>query len=218
MNQPSTPSSSRPARAKTAGERQRQPTEIRRGLIVEAARGVIAERGPFAAGMRDIAAAAGVSLGTVTYHFSGIAEILAHVLQGEMDAFYLPIAERAHAAPDAATGMRTLIDGFFADDRRTIEHWRLWLDFWSLSAHDEAHAQWQETAYEQWRTDVRTVLRRGVETGEFQLPEPDLVLADFLVTFDGLAVQAYLPGSKVGPPQARAYLHGWVDRHLFTAP
>jgi AcrR family transcriptional regulator len=217
MTQPSNPSpSSRPNRAKTAGERQRQPTEIRRGLIVEAARGVIAERGPFGTGMRDIATAAGVSLGTVTYHFSGIAEILAHVLQGEMDSFYLPIAEAARSAPDAVAGMRTLIDGFFADDRRTVEHWRLWLDFWSLSAHDEAHAQWQETAYEQWRTDVRTVLRRGVRTGEFQLPDADLVLADFLVTFDGLAVQAYLPGSKVGPLQARAFLHGWVDRHLLS--
>ncbi|HWG22492.1 TetR/AcrR family transcriptional regulator [Actinospica sp.] len=214
-----TPSPSRPARAKTAGERQRQPTEIRRGLIVEAARGVIAERGPFATTMRDIATAAAVSLGTVTYHFSsGIAEILAHVLQGEMDSFYLPIAERAHAAADAASGMRALVDGFFADDLRTAQHWRLWLDFWSLSAHDAAHAQWQETAYEQWRTDVRKVLARGVESGEFRLRDLDLVLADFLVAFDGLAVQAYLPGSKVGPAQARAYLHGWVDRHLFTTP
>ena len=205
-------------RAKTAGERQRQPTEIRRGLIVEAARGVIAERGPYAATMRDIATAGGVSLGTVSYHFSGIAEILAHVLQGEMDSFYLPIAERAHAAPDAATGIRMLIDGFFADDERTAQHWRLWLDFWSLSAHDETHAQWQESAYGQWRTDVREVLERGVASGEFRVGELDVVLADFLVSFDGLAVQAYLPGSRMGPAQARAYLHGWVDRHLFTAP
>ena len=206
----------RPARAKTAGERLRQPTEIRRGLIVEAARGVIAERGPFGTTMRDIALAGGVSLGTVTYHFSGIAEILAHVLQGEMDSFYLPISERAHGAPDAVTAIRTLIDGFFADDLRTVQHWRLWLDFWSLSAHDQMHAQWQETAYEQWRTDVRRVLERGVTSGEFGVDDLDVALADFLVTFDGLAVQAYLPGSKVGPDQARVYLRGWVERRLIT--
>jgi AcrR family transcriptional regulator len=207
----------RPARAKTAGERQRQPTEIRRGLIVEAARGVIAERGPFGTTMRDIATAGGVSLGTVTYHFTGIAEILAHVLQGEMDSFYLPIAERAHAAPDSVTGIRLLIDGFFADDQRTVQHWRLWLDFWSLSAHDPTHARWQESAYELWRTDVRKVLERGLASGEFQVAELDVAMADFLVTFDGLAVQAYLPGSKVGPAQAREYLRGWVERRLLTA-
>jgi len=211
MTQPRVP------RAKTAGERQRQPTEIRRGLIVEAARSVIAERGPYAATMRDIATAGGVSLGTVSYHFSGIAEILADVLQGEMDSFYLPIAERAHAAPDAATAIRLLIDGFFADDERTAQHWRLWLDFWSLSAHDPTHAKWQESAYELWRTDVRKVLDRGLAGGQFQVDDLDVAMADFLVTFDGLAVQAYLPGSKVGPAQAREYLHGWVERRLITA-
>jgi len=211
MTQPRVP------RAKTAGERQRQPTEIRRGLIVEAARSVIAERGPYSTTMRDIATAGGVSLGTVSYHFSGIAEILAHVLQGEMDHFYLPIAERAHAAPDAATAIRLLIDGFFADDERTAQHWRLWLDFWSLSAHDPTHAKWQESAYELWRTDVRKVLDRGLAGGQFQVDDLDVAMADFLVTFDGLAVQAYLPGSKVGPAQAREYLHGWVERRLITA-
>jgi hypothetical protein len=45
------------ARAKQASERSRHPTEIRRQLIVEAARSVIAERGLFATSVRDIAAA-----------------------------------------------------------------------------------------------------------------------------------------------------------------
>ena len=204
----------RSARAKTAAERVRQPTEIRRKLVVEAARTVIAERGPFGTTLRDIAQASGVSLGTVTYHFSGIAEILAHVLQGEMDSFYLPIAERARLAPDATTAIRTLIDGFFADDERTVQHWRLWLDFWSLSAHDATHAEWQQKAYQLWRTDVRQVLERGIASGEFDVDGLDVVMTDFLVSFDGLAVQAYLPGSSMGPPQAREYLHGWVDRRL----
>ncbi len=78
------------ARAKRASERTRHPTEVRRPLIVEAARSVIADRGLFATTMRDIAAASGVSLGTVTYHFRGIAEILGEVLDLEMDALYAP--------------------------------------------------------------------------------------------------------------------------------
>jgi AcrR family transcriptional regulator len=204
----------RSPRAKTAAERLRQPTEIRRRLIVTAARRVIAERGPLATTLRDIAHASEVSLGTVTYHFSGLAEILAQVLQEEMDSFYLPIADAARAAADATTAMRVLIDGFFADDERTAQHWRLWLDFWSLSAHDQAHAQWQEKVYELWRSDVRRVLERGVDASEFRVEGLDLALTDFLVSFDGLAVQAYLPGASVGPAQARDYLHGWVDRRL----
>jgi AcrR family transcriptional regulator len=201
-------------RAKTASERQRQPTEIRRRLIVDAARGVIAERGVFATTMRDIAQASEVSVGTLTYHFTGIAEILAEVLQGEMDSFYLPIVENARAAEDATTAMRLLIDGFFAADERTVQHWRLWLDFWSLSAHDPAYARWQAKAYDGWRTDVRQVVERGVEAGEFRVDDLDIVMTEFLAFFDGLAAQAYLPASSIGPLQARDHLLGWVERRL----
>jgi AcrR family transcriptional regulator len=209
---------SRAARAKTASERVRQPTEIRRRLIIEAARGVIAERGLFATTMRDIAHAGEVSVGTLTYHFTGIAEILAEVLQGEMDSFYLPIVERARTAEDATTAIRVLIDGFFADDERTVQHWRLWLDFWSLSAHDPTYARWQVKAYDQWRTDFHQALERGLGTGEFRIDDLDLVMTEFMASFDGLASQAYLPGSSMGPPQARDYLNGWVERRLTGAP
>jgi len=204
----------RPARAKTASERVRQPTEIRRRLIVDAARTVIAERGLFTTTMRDIAQASGVSVGTLTYHFTGIAEILAEVLQGEMDSFYLPIVENARAAPDAGTALRLLVDGFFADDERTVQHWRLWLDFWSLSAHDPAYAQWQAKAYEVWRTDFGQVVARGLESGEFRVDDLDVMMIEFLALFDGLAAQAYLPGSSMGPLTARDHLHGWAQRRL----
>jgi AcrR family transcriptional regulator len=204
----------RPTRAKTASERVRQPTEIRRRLIVDAARSVISERGLFATTMRDIAQASGVSVGTLTYHFTGIAEILAEVLQGEMDSFYLPIVENAREAPDATTALRLLVDGFFADDERTVQHWRLWLDFWSLSAHDPAYAQWQSKAYEVWRTDFGQVIARGLDSGEFRVDDLDIVMIEFLALFDGLAAQAYLPGSSMGPPAARDHLHGWAQRRL----
>ena len=94
------------ARAKQASERSRHPTEIRRQLIVEAARSVIAERGLFATSIRDIAAAGNVSIGTVTYHFTGIADILAEVLIGEMDSFYAPVIAAATAAPDGRAALR----------------------------------------------------------------------------------------------------------------
>jgi AcrR family transcriptional regulator len=204
----------RPARAKTASERVRQPTEIRRRLIVDAARTVIAERGLFRTTVRDIAQASGVSVGTLTYHFTGIAEILAEVLQGEMDSFYLPIVENARGAPDATTALRLLVDGFFADDERTVQHWRLWLDFWSLSAHDPAYAQWQSKAYDLWRTDFGQVIARGLDSGEFRVDDLDIVMIEFLALFDGLAAQAYLPGSSMGPPAARDHLHGWAQRRL----
>ena len=207
-----------PARAKRASERLRQPTEIRRRLIIEAARAVIADRGLFATTTRDIAQAGGVSAGTLSYHFTGLAEILGEVLEGEMAAFYEPIAERSRAAESGSGALQSLIDGFFAGDDRCVQHWRLWLDFWSLSVHDENYARWQRHVYTKWSADVEAVLKRGCELGEFVIDDLDLARRDFMAMFDGLAVQAYLPSTPMGPLDARAHLTGWVQRNLLAPP
>ena len=202
------------SKAKSAGERRRQPTEIRRQLIVGAARSVIAAKGLFATTTRDIAAAAEISAGTLTYHFAGIAEILRQVIDGEMTDFYAPIAERAADAGTAADALQIIIDGFFDDDPRAVEHWRLWLDYWSLSAHDETYAELQRQVYTRWRADVQAALSRGRVEGTLAFDDLDLAVKDFLAVFDGLAVQAYLPTTGKGPLDARADLTSWVRRNL----
>ena len=58
----------------------RQKPAVRRALIVEAARGVILREGLGGTRLRDIAGEAGVSVGTVTYHFESVAEILKEVV------------------------------------------------------------------------------------------------------------------------------------------
>lgn len=205
------------ARAKSADERLRQPTEIRRRLIVAAARDVIADRGVVATTMRDIAAASDVSLGTVTYHFIGITEILVEVLAAEMEQFYTPIVTSADESGDGAAALAAVIDGFFADGPGAAQHWRLWLDFWSLSAHDSALSGWQAEAYGRWRGDILRILDRGITDGTFVACDTVGAGNEFMAIFDGLASQAFLPMSSIGPSQARAQLHSWVDRNLKTA-
>jgi AcrR family transcriptional regulator len=207
-----------PTRAKPASARQRQPTEIRRGLIVEAARTVIAERGLFATTTRDIAEAGDVSVGTLTYHFSGIAEILGAVLDQEMTEFYQPVADRIAGAESGAAALYYVIDGFFADDERTREHWRVWLDFWSLASHDENYAQWQRDVYARWSADVRAVLERGRELGEFAIDDLALATRDFMAMLDGLAVQAFLHTTPFGPRDAHQHLTDWVRRNFTSTP
>jgi AcrR family transcriptional regulator len=204
------------ARAKQVGERRRQPTEIRRQLIVEAARAVIAERGLFATTMRDIALASDVSLGTVTYHFASLNDILAEVIQGEMEHFYRPIVARAAEAPDARTALQIVLDEFLASDERTVHHWLLWLDFWALSAHDEHYATRQSQAYAMWRADLGDILSRGLSDGSFTVTELDAAVVEFLALFDGLAAHAYLPGAKFTSAQARQRLYDYVNRVLLS--
>ncbi|HEX5303516.1 MAG TPA: TetR/AcrR family transcriptional regulator [Streptosporangiaceae bacterium] len=212
------------SRARQASERIRHPTEVRRALIVEAARSVIAERGLFATTMRDIAAASGVSLGTVTYHFQGIAEILAAVLDGEMDAFYAPLVAAATAALDGRAALHALIDGFLTSSPRARQHWVLWLDFWALSAHDGEYASRQTAVYRRWQGDVEAMFRRGAADGTLRVGDQgqadgldeagalDEAVAEFMAVFDGMASKAYLPGADIRPAEARSRLHRYVDR------
>jgi len=201
-------------RAKRASERSRQPTEIRRQLIVEAARGVIVERGLFATTMRDIALGSEVSLGTVTYHFTGIGEILAEVVQGEMDSFYAPIAELAAGAPDAMTSLQAIVEGLFASDHRTREHWLLWLDFWALASHYPKYSEWQSEVYARWEGDVTRLLEQGRAEGVFHIQDPEREAIIFMALLDGLVVQSYLPGARLTPAQSRDYLYAHVSRAL----
>jgi AcrR family transcriptional regulator len=199
-------------------------------LIVEAARSVIADRGLFATTMRDIAAASQVSLGTVTYHFGGIAEILAAVLDGEMDALYAPLVAAAAAQPDGRAALHALIDGFLASSPRARQHWVLWLDFWALAAHDGEYARRQTAFYQRWQRDVETIFRRGLADGTLPVgaldegggPDEaealdedralDEAVAEFMAVFDGMASKAYLPGADIRPAEARRRLHRYVDR------
>jgi AcrR family transcriptional regulator len=203
------------ARAKQASERSRHPTEVRRHLIVEAARSVISERGLFATSMRDIATAGDVSLGTVTYHFTGITEILAEVLNSEMDSFYGPVIAAAKAAPDGRAALREIVDGFIASSARAREHWVLWLDFWALSAHDPEYASLQSEIYQRWHADVQAVFERASADGSLRAAsekEEEEAITEFMAIFDGMASRAYLPGAELRPAEARSRLHRYIDR------
>jgi AcrR family transcriptional regulator len=156
-----------------------------------------------------------VSVGTLNYHFTGIAEILRELLEREMAVFYRPVVDKALASDRGLDGLQVVIDCFFADDDRTAAHWRLWLDFWSVSAHDAQYARWQRQTYVRWRDDVLHLLTLAREQGDLADVDLEACVVDFLALFDGLAVHAYLPRSPLGPGDARRALATWV--HTRTA-
>lgn len=196
-----------------AGPR-RLPPEVRRRMLLDAARTVIAERGLHATTVRDIAAAGEVAVGTVTYHFSGIAEVLAGVLESEMETFSAPVMAAAGDAPTGADALRVLTDGLLASGERAVEHWKLWLDFWALAAHYPQYAAWQARVYRDLHELVETILRRGATDGTLQVDDPAVSAVELVALLDGLVVQCYLPGSRLSPARARAMLGRFVGTSL----
>ncbi len=186
-------------------------------MLLDAARGVIAERGLHATTIRDIAAAGGVAVGTVTYHFSGIEEVLAGVLEDETTGYSAAIWSRAATAVTGLDGLTALIDGLVASDDRTREHWKLWLDFWALAAHYPQYSTWQSRVYRDLHQLTQDILTRGQADGSLVVGDPAGEAVEFIALLDGLVVQAYLPQSRLSPRRARSMLHHYVEATMAPA-
>lgn len=197
--------------------RQRRPPEVRRAMIIAAARERIAAQGMHGTTIRDIAAAAGVAVGTVTYHFSGIAEVLAEVLKAEMTEFSAPVMQAAAAAPTGGEGLITLGDGLLADGDRAREHWALWLDFWTLAAHQADYADWQAQVYRDLHGLAAALFARGATDGSLPaLPDAEQRAVEYIALMDGLVVQSYLPNCRLAPERARAILAADIGLRVAT--
>ena len=74
--------------------------------------------------------------------------------------------------------------------------------------------RWQQRSYLRWRADVLQLLHSADEQGEIADVDLEACVVDFLALFDGLAVQAYLPRTPLGPDDARRALTAWIRRTL----
>ncbi|PZF21810.1 TetR/AcrR family transcriptional regulator [Curtobacterium sp. MCLR17_045] len=173
----------------TAAARVRQRPEVRRAMIVEAARAVIVRNGVGATGLRDIAAEAGVSVGTVTYHFGSVAEILNEVVVLETERFYGAIVAAVDAEPDVLVGLRMLVAPLFGDTEQVRQHWRIWSDYWTaVVRRPEVAAEYAERI-RVWEACLVRVIRRGVDAGVFVDADADTVALQLAAYSDGVATQ-----------------------------
>jgi AcrR family transcriptional regulator len=158
-------------------------------MIVEAARAVIVRNGVGATGVRDIAAEAGVSVGTVTYHFGSVAEILNEVVVLETERFYGAIVAAVDAEPDVLVGLRMLVAPLFGDTEQVRQHWRIWSDYWTaVVRRPEVAAEYAERI-RVWEACLVRVIRRGVDAGLFIDADADTVALQLAAYSDGVATQ-----------------------------
>jgi AcrR family transcriptional regulator len=167
--------------------RPRLAPERRRELIVQAARASIVERGLAATSVREVARAAGVSLGTVTYHFPTLDELLTEVLSVTLRDFYRP--RRRRMAPDATAvdRLRVLIEDHFSSPD-LYEQCVIWLEYWPRAIHVPSARAWRRRRYGAYQRYIARVLTAGRDAGEFDVANPGELATEFLALFDGLSV------------------------------
>jgi AcrR family transcriptional regulator len=194
-------------RAVPAEQRSRQPTEVRRQQIVRAALELMAERGISAVNARDIAKQAGISPGTVSYHFASVQEIVAEAITVAIEEYYAKLtAGIQQRTPIEA--LRALVDALFTAD--TERHWRLWFEYWWSGHSDEDFAARQAARYASWHDQIRGIIAAGCDAGEFTCAEPEEMTVRFVALVDGLALQWLRGAPSLTTEQAREHLHQFV--------
>ncbi|MEU1164859.1 TetR family transcriptional regulator [Streptomyces sp. NPDC005921] len=134
----------------------------RRQRIIEAAIRVVGEKGLAGLSHRSVAAAADVPLGSTTYHFKTLDELIVAALRQASEGFAKVVASRGgleDPRADLATELAGLMGEWLAGDRTGVElEYELYLAALRRPALRPVAAEWAEdlAARLARRTDTRT--------------------------------------------------------------
>jgi AcrR family transcriptional regulator len=158
--------------------------------------------------VRDIAAAADVSIGTITYHFEGVEELLIEVVKAAMRQFYEGrsaawLSER-HSPTER---LRACIDAHFTAEG--LETLRLWVEVWPRAMRARPLREWAAGRYRFDRVQIEALLRDGIAAGEFSPMEPSEVATELLAMVDGLTILMIIDDT-FGLERGRAAMYAFL--------
>lgn len=164
-----------------------QIDHVRRPQLLEAAAGVIAERGIASTRIADVAERAGTSPPAVLYWFGSKDELLAEALTFQEERFDTELTGSMEALERPRDKLRLLLGSSAAD-----YDWTLWMELWTRALRDRSSRVARRRLDERWRAQIAEVIRDGQRAGEFGEADPDDVALVLASLIDGLAVQVTL--------------------------
>jgi AcrR family transcriptional regulator len=188
-----------------------QIDHVRRPQLLDAAAGVIAERGIASTRIADVAERAGTSAPAVLYWFKSKDELLAEALTVDEERFYRKLTERMDALESPRDRLRLLLESS-AEEYDS----RLWMEIWTRALRDRSTRRARRRLDERWRTQIAGVIRDGQSAGEFGEADPDDVALVLASLIDGLAVQVTLGDPSVPKERMLARVLDIAERLLVT--
>jgi AcrR family transcriptional regulator len=172
--------------------RREQQRQERRQQILAAALAVFSERGFHAANVSDVAAAAGVSQGTIYWYFDSKEELLTAAIL----SFFLRFGQDSLAGLEgqetAAEKLRVLGRSMAKLARDAEGLFALFLEYWASSARREETGEWWASLLTEYKDVIVGVIEEGVERGEFRPVEAGPLVWAMMAVYDGLAAYAML--------------------------
>jgi AcrR family transcriptional regulator len=171
----------------------------RKRAILEATLRLVADQGAAAVRLRDVARAAGVSVGSLQYYFDSRDELVRAAFdQHARDVVELvALAGDASATPPARLAAVIEAAVLRPDLRQSAA---LWMEFVTAGLHDGELRALLAGTYEAWRDLLAEVVRAGTETGHFRpLLPPETVVACLVALIDGFELAVAIDVADATP-------------------
>jgi AcrR family transcriptional regulator len=184
--------------------------EGRREALLRAANELVAEEGFAAATLRNVAARAGCTTGSVTHHFAGRQELLVAMLRAAHEAAGRRMLEQAQQEEEPRARLRAVLLEALPLDATRLAEWRVWVAFWSEAASNAAIAGENLHRYQEWRLLLSSLLLPF-----FRSTEPREQAVETLVALvDGLGLGLTVSAAPRRRPGALAAAVAVLDRQL----
>jgi len=160
--------------------------------------------------MRNVAAAAGISLAQVQYYFRSKEELVAAAFQHISELFYNKLATIDLTAPPRHV-LRQAVELWLPLDESSARDARVWLAFTAAAATSPTLREIAATTDNEQRTALARALDAAAAAGE--LPEATDTKTEavvLLAVIDGLVIQALAMPAEARP----AFLTASIDAHL----
>lgn len=182
----------------------------RREALVDAAGRAIAERGLEGLRIKDIAAEAGMSAGSVLYYYPEMDELVLEVHRGAVERYLAARQGAVDGATGAVARLRALVGSGLPGGSGDAVHGLLF-ELHRRADRSSGHATLMASLFAREVALYATVLEVGAAVGEFTLTEPVADLARNLVALeDGYGLHIVSRNAELTPDVARRLLLGYA--------
>lgn len=185
--------------------------EVRRGEFVVAALQVIARQGYDRTTVRDIAQAAGVSVGSVHYYFKTKDDLLYAAFEESEARTREALDALLASASSARERLDRLVELCFPIDDADDSQWVVEIDVWQQAARHTSFQELFARGNRDWVERIEEMLRQGVDSGEFTIDDRSAEARSIAALIDGLGIYARVT-QHVSVAEARALLSRHFDR------
>ena len=183
---------------------------IRREEIIEAFLKVFSEKGYEKSTVREIAQAAGCNHRMLNHYFTTKEALVVAAVEDFIASYAPGLEEEISKYCSPTDKMQAFFDRFMGTESFDIAQMRAWVDAWALTRDHPAILKAFQSWYGRLRGIIASIVREGIEAGEFRDVDPEIVAELIVESSEGgaaLAVTGREASTRRSVSNARAGMY-----------